>query len=173
MKERVIILVLMLIGPFCFTSYAFSEPAAHGMIRGYVLLPEDIVLATVPKEAKVYIYLTDYTPVNGKDILPWDAPIKEFLEHDIRSLKSHKVAFEFKDLPKGLYGVSFLVDTGRPHVPHGSLHFTAFPGDYAGGTRDNVKLESDQTVEVSMNEGMYVTIPEGYEAPLYSPERDL
>jgi len=170
MKERVIILILVLVSPFCLIPYAFSESASNGTIRGYVLLPEEIVLAEAPKEAKVYTYLNDYTPVDGKEVLPWNAPIKEVIEHDIRSLKSHSVAFEFKDLPKGVYGVSFLIDTGRPHVPHGSLNFTAFPGDYAGGTRGGAKLGSDQTIEVSISEGLYVTIPEGYEAPLYSPE---
>jgi hypothetical protein len=69
-----------------------------------------------------------------------------------------------------MYGVSVLVDTGRPHVPHGSLNFAAYPGDYTGGTKENIELDGDQTVEVSINEGLYVTIPDGYEAPLYSPE---
>jgi hypothetical protein len=170
MKKPFIILILIFISPFCFAPYSFSKSASTGTIRGYVLLPKEIDMATVPKEAKVYIYLNDYTPVHGKEVFPWDAPIKKVIEHDISLLKSHKVAFEFRDLPKGLYGVSVLVDTGRPHVPHGSLDFIAFPGDYAGGTRDNVKVEYNQTIEVSINEGMYVTIPDGYEAPLYSPE---
>jgi hypothetical protein len=170
MEKPVITLILILISSFCFAPYSFAKSASAGTIRGYVLLPKEIDMATVPKEAKVYIYLNDYTPVHGKEVLPWDAPIKKVIERHISSLKSHKVAFEFRDLPEGLYGVSVLVDTGRPHVPHGSLNFTAFPGDYAGGTRDNLKVEHNQTIEVSINEGMYVTIPEGYEAPLYSPE---
>ena len=170
MKKSVIILILVLFTHFCFAPYSFSKSASTGTIRGYVLLPNKIDMATVPKEAKVYIYLKDYTPIGGKEVFPWDAPVKKVIERDISSLKSHRVAFEFKDLPKGLYGVSVLIDTGRPHVPHGSLNFTAFPGDYAGGAKDNVKLEYNQTIEVSINEGTYVTIPAGYDAPLYSPE---
>jgi hypothetical protein len=165
-----LIFILILICLFCFTPCSFSESTSNGTIRGSVLLPKEIDMASVPKEAKLYIYLKDYTPVQGKEVFPWEAPIKKVIEHDISSLKSHKVAFEFRDLPKGIYGVSVLIDTGRPHVPHGSLNFTAFPGDYAGGTKDNVKLEYNQTIEVSINEGMYVTIPEGYESPLYAPE---
>lgn len=170
MRKTVMIISLILISPFCFTSYSLSKNTSNGTIKGYVLLPKEIDVATVPQEAKVYIYLNDYTPIHGKEVYPWDAPIRKVLVHDISSLKSHRVAFEFRDLPKGIYGVSVLVDTGRPHVPHGSLKFTAFPGDYAGGTRDNVKLEYNQTIEVSIAEGMYVPIPEGYKAPLYSPE---
>jgi hypothetical protein len=55
-------------------------------------------------------------------------------------------------------------------VPPGSLNFTAFPGDYTGGMKDNVKLESGRTIEVSIKSGMYITIPDGYKAPLYSPD---
>ena len=80
------------------------------------------------------------------------------------------IPFKFENLPKGSYGVSVLIDTGRPHVPPGSLNFTAFPGDYAGSIKSNVKLESNQTIEVSIEKGLYVTIPDGYDAPLYASE---
>jgi hypothetical protein len=150
--------------------YSYAESESKGKIKGYVLLPYKIDTATVPNEAKVYIYLKDYTPKDGKEILPWEAPIKKVIDLQINSLRDHKVFFEFRDLPKGMYGVSVLVDTGRPHVPYGSLDFTAYPGDYAAGTKENKELEGDQTVEVSINEGLYVTIPDGYDAPLYSPE---
>ena len=66
--------------------------------------------------------------------------------------------------------MSVLVDTGRPHVPQGSLNFTAFPGDYAGGTQKELDLEDGQIVEVSISEGLYVSVPDGYQAPLYSTE---
>jgi hypothetical protein len=36
--------------------------------------------------------------------------------------------------------------------------------------KDNVKLESGRTIEVSIKSGMYITIPDGYKAPLYSPD---
>jgi hypothetical protein len=140
------------------------------MIRGFVLIPDDIELSTAPEEAKVYIYLVDYTPKEGKKVPPWEAPTKEVKEFQVNTLKSHKVVFEFGGLQKGRYGVSVLVDTGRPHVPKGSLNFTAFPGDYAGGTQKEWDVEDGQTVEVSISEGLYVTIPDGYQAPLYSPE---
>ncbi|GMR06101.1 MAG: hypothetical protein BMS9Abin25_0684 [Gammaproteobacteria bacterium] len=169
MKKPVIILILILVSPFYFTPYSFSNAASTGTIRGYVLLPNKIDMASVPKEAKVYIYLKDYTPKNGREVFPWDAPIKKVIDFDINSLKKYRITFEFRDLQEGIYGVSVLVDTGRPHVPHGSLNFTAFPGDYAGGTKENLKLESSQTIEVAIMEGLYVTIPDGYEAPLYSP----
>ena len=89
----------------------------------------------------------------------------------IKSLKNHRIFFEFKELPKGIYGISVLVDTGRPHVPEGSLNFTAWPGDYAGGTNENLIIEEGQTVEVSISDGLYVSIPDGYQAPLYSPDQ--
>jgi hypothetical protein len=127
-------------------------------------------MAAAPKEAKVFVYLSDYTPKDGKEVYPWDAPVKKVMDFEIRSLKTHILAFEFGDLPKGVYGVSVLVDTGRPHVPQGSLNFTTFPGDYAGGTKENLELDNNQTIEVSIEEGMYLTIPAGYEAPLYSSE---
>lgn len=169
-QRSLIIVIVVLLNLFFAITYSFSESASKGEIKGYVLLPNRIDIPTVANEAKVYIYLTDYTPKDGKEIFPWEAPIKEVIDFKINSLRDHKVFFEFRDLPKGMYGVSVLVDTGRPHVPHGSLNFTAYPGDYAGGTKENVNIEGDQTVEVSINEGLYVTIPDGYDAPLYSPE---
>jgi hypothetical protein len=163
-------IILLLIGFFCLIPCSCSKSSSGGKIKGSVLLPDKIDIATVPKEAKVYIYLKDYSPVNGKDVLPWEAPTKKVIEHQINSLENHRINFEFKNLPSGLYGVSVLVDTGRPHVSKGSTDFTAFPGDYTGGTKDNIKLEDNQTVEVSIESGMYLTIPDGYDAPLYSPE---
>ena len=170
MQRTLNISIVLLLTIFCFTTYSFAEYDLLGNIKGYVLLPNRIDIATVPNEAKVYIYLKDYTPKDGKEVFPWEAPIKEVIDFQINLLGDHSVAFEFKDLPKGRYGVSVLIDTGRPHVPHGSLNFTAYPGDYTGGTKENIALEGDQTVEVSINEGLYVTIPDGYEAPLFSPE---
>lgn len=170
MQRSLIILIVVLLNFFFVTTHSYAESVSKGKIKGSVLLPNRIDIATVPNEAKVYIYLKDYTPKEGKEVLPWEAPIKKVIDFQINSLRDHKVAFEFRDLPNGMYGVSVLVDTGRPHVPHGSLNFTAYPGDYTGGTKENMKLEGDQIVEVSITEGLYVTIPEGYDAPLYSPE---
>lgn len=170
MKKPAIIFILVLSSLFCFKPFSFSKSSSTGAIKGYVLLPSEIDMSMVPKEAKVYIYLKNYTPKHGKEVFPWDAPIIKVLDFEISTLRSHRVSFEFTDLPKGMYGVSVLVDTGRPHVLHGSLNLTAFPGDYTGGTRENVILEYNQTVEVSIDEGLYVTIPDGYEAPLYSTE---
>ena len=166
---KVYLILLFIISLF---SVSCSNPKSGpmGKIRGYVLLPDKIETATVPKEAKVYIYLQDYTPRNGKKVLPWEAPIKRVIEYEISSVKSHKIAFQFADLREGTYGVSVLVDTGRPHVLPGSLNFTAFPGDYAGCSKDIVKLEHNQIKEVSIGEWFYVTIPDGYEAPTYSAE---
>lgn len=163
-------IILLFIGFFCLIPFSCSKSSTGNNIQGYVVLPDKIDIVTVPKEAKVYIYLKDYSSVNGKDILPWEAPTKKVIEHQISSLKNHRINFEFKNLPSGLYGVSVLVDTGRPHMRKGSVDFTAFPGDYTGGTKDNVKLEDNQTIEVSIESGMYLTIPDGYDAPLYSPE---
>jgi hypothetical protein len=170
MKKRVILLVSTLIGLFCLTPCALSKSAANSTIKGYVILSKKIVLASAPQAAKVYIYLSDYTPVDGKEVFPWDAPVTEVIAHDLSLLKHHKVAFQFENLAQGQYGVSVLVDTGRPHVPKGSQNFTAFPGDYAGGTKEKLILGPNQTIEVSITEGMYVTIPEGYQAPLFSPQ---
>ena len=147
-----------------------TESGSNGTIRGFVLVPKEIDLATAPNEAKLYIYLVDYTPKEGKQVPPWEAPTKGVKASQINTLKNHKVSFEFGGLGKGKYGVSVLVDTGRPHVPEGSLNFTAFPGDYAGGTQEELDVEDGQAVEVSISEGLYVTVPEGYQAPLYSPE---
>ncbi len=147
-----------------------SDSRSSGMIRGFVPVPEEIELSAAPKEAKLYVYLVDYTSKGDKEVLPWEAPSKEVKEFQINRLKDHKVSFEFGGLREGKYGVSVLVDTGRPHVRDGSLNFTAFPGDYAGGTRQELDLEDGQTLEVSISEGLYVSIPEGYQAPLYSTE---
>lgn len=146
-----------------------SPSGANGAITGVVRLPNDIELSAVPLEAKIYIYLVDYTPSNGKVVPPWEAPILNVVNTSIKLLEQHRVSFEFKDLPKGVYGISVLVDTGRPHVPDGSLNFTAYPGDYAGGTDENISIEEGQTVEASIDDGLYVSIPDGYQAPLYSP----
>ena len=140
---------------------------SNGTIKGYVLLPNEIDMSASAKEAKVYIYLRDVTPVGGKKVLPWEAPIKKILAREIRPLKDHRIDFEFKELTKGVYAVSVLIDTGRPHVPRGSHNFTAHPGDYAGGVEDNIKLEGNETFEVSIESGMYISIPDGYTAPLY------
>ena len=170
MPRPFIIFASALLTLLLLTTYAYPQSASLGTIKGYVQLPRRIDIAHVPNEATVYIYLQDYTPQAGKEVPPWEAPIKKVIDLKINSLRSHKVSFEFRDLPKGIYGVSVLIDTGRPHVPQGSVNFTAYPGDYAGGTAENVTLEADQTVEVSIEEGLYVTIPDGYDAPLYSPE---
>jgi hypothetical protein len=169
MRLARIIGICLLIGSFGLLSCS-SGSGSSGTIKGYVLLPNEIVISETAEEAKIYIYLKDYTPEGGKEVLPWEAPIKEVIERDIRPLKSHRVDFEFKDLPEGVYGVSVLIDTGRPHVLPGSHNFTAFPGDYTGGVTDNVELKSNETVEVSIKYGMYVSIPDGYTAPLYSSD---
>ena len=143
---------------------------SNGTIKGYVSLPNEITLSASAKEAKAYIYLRDFTPVDGKKVLPWDAPVKKILAREIRSLKEHRIDFEFKGLTKGVYLVSVLIDTGRPHVPRGSHNLTAYPGDYAGGVEDNIKIEGNETVEVSIKSGMYVSIPDGYTAPLFSSD---
>ena len=147
-----------------------SDSSSGATIKGHVVLAKKIDLSAAAEEADIYIYLKDYTSRDGKEVLPWEAPIKEVITRQIRPLKSHRVAFEFKDLPEGVYGVSVLIDTGRPHVRPGSRNFTAFPGDYTGGVTDNVELKSNETVEVSIKDGMYVTIPDGYTAPLYSSD---
>jgi hypothetical protein len=140
------------------------------MIKGFVSVPDNIELSSAPEQAKIFIYLVDYTPEGDKEVLPWEAPIKEVKDLQINSLQSRNVAFEFGGLQTGRYGVSVLVDTGRPHVPKGSLNLTAFPGDYAGGTQKELDVEEGKTVEVSISEGLYVSIPDGYQAPLYADE---
>ena len=160
----------MLLGLFGLAVFSCTESGSSGMIRGFVLIPDEIELSTAPEEAKLFIYLVDYTPKGDKEVLPWEAPTREVKEFQINTLKNHKVSFEFGGLREGKYGVSVLVDTGRPHVPEGSLNFTAFPGDYAGGAQEELDVDDGQAVEVSISEGLYVSIPEGYQAPLYSPE---
>lgn len=166
MRTAWIICICITIGLFGLFSCS-SNSGSRGTIRGHVLLPNEIDISAAAEEAKIYVYLKDYTPKDGKEVLPWEAPIKEVIEMEIRPLKSRRVSFEFKDLPEGVYGVSVLIDTGRPHVRPGSQNFTAFPGDYTGGVTDNVELESNETVEVSIKYGMYVSVPDGYTAPLY------
>ncbi len=164
------LLVLALIDVLLFAPTAFSQSTPKGKLSGYVQLPVEVDIATAAEEAKVYIYLLDYTSRKGKTPFPWEAPITRVEDMEIRALKSHKVMFQFRDLPAGTYGVSVLIDTGRPHVRPGSKNFTAFPGDYAGGTKENVKLENNQSIEVSIEEGLYVSVPDDYKAPVYSPE---
>jgi hypothetical protein len=166
MKLFRIIGVYLIIGSFGLLSCS-SNSGSSATINGHVLLPNEIDISATAEEAKIYIYLKDYTPEDGEDVLPWEAPIKEVIKREIRPLKSHRVSFEFKGLPEGVYGVSVLIDTGRPHVPSGSHNFTAFPGDYTSGVTDNVELKSNETVEVSIKYGMYVSVPDGYTAPLY------
>ena len=148
----------------------FPGSAGTAAIKGSVLLPEQIQPASAPKEARVIIYLQNFTAEKGRQVLPWEAPVVKSVAYEFRSLKDRSVAFAFENLPKGTYSVSVLVDAGRPHVPRGSTNFTAFPGDYAGGTKENIDLDDHQTIEVFISEGFYVTIPEGYEAPLYAPQ---
>jgi hypothetical protein len=169
-KKISVLLFLVCIHTLFSEGCSSSKPDPDGTIRGHVLLPEKIEMATLPEEAKVFIYLKDFTPKDGKEVPPWEAPVKKVIDLQIRALEHHRIPFEFKNLPKGLYGVSVLIDTGRPHVSPGSLNFTAFPGDYAGGLKSNVKLENNQTVEVYVEKGLYVTIPDGYDAPLYAGE---
>jgi len=172
MKKNALILLRMaaVIGLLFFAIISYSQSATGGNISGAVLIPDEIELATVPKEAKIYIYLKDYTPYNGKEVLPWEAPTRQVVDAYIKSLQNHWVSFEFRELPKGIYGISVLVDTGRPHVAKGSLNFTAYPGDYAGGTKESIIIKQGQTVEVLISEGLYVSIPDGYQAPLYAPD---
>ena len=134
-----------------------------------MVIPARVDLSAVPPEAKLFIYLKDYTPKAGKAVLPWEAPTLEVIDLTIRSLKGHRVSYVFGDLPAGSYGVSVLIDTGRPHVTPGSRDFTAYPGDYAGGSRDDVVLGPGGVVELSIDNGLYVPIPAGYEAPVYLP----
>lgn len=154
------------------TLFACSASIADstGVIKGHVLLPGRLHADDLDKQAKVYIYLSDYTPKGHGQVFPWDAPIVKVQTRAIASLNDHKVDFKFIDLKKGIYGVSVLLDTGRPHVPPGSRNFTAFPGDYTGGSHDEIKLDGGLTVEVSIDSGLYVSIPDGYDAPLYPPD---
>ncbi len=154
----------------CIIFYSCSQSKPDCTIKGYVTLPKAIDPAAAPKEAFIYIYLEDYTPKDGKKVMPWDASVMKVVDVAIYSLTSHQVPFAFNKLPEGLYGVSVLIDIGRPHVSKGSTNFIAYPGDYAGGTKENVQLEKGQTKEVMIKDGMYVTIPEGYESPLYLNE---
>ncbi len=158
-------------GLLCLVLCSCSKPdPAGGTIAGHVRLAGKIDIASAPREAKVYVYLKELTPKAGKAVPPWETPVLDVQAFGIRGMKDRKVAFAFRDLAKGEYGVSVLVDTGRPHVPDGSRNFAALPGDYAGGTKENVKVEPGRTTEVVIEEGLYVTIPDGYEAPLYAPE---
>ncbi len=169
MKSNMVILLRMVVIGFL-AIISCSQSGTSGTITGVVLLPSKIELATVAMEAKIYIYLKDYTPNNGKEVPPWEAPIRNVVDAHIKSLTNHRVSFEFKDLSKGIYGISVLVDTGRPHVPDGSLNFTAFPGDYVSGTKESLNIEEGQIVEASISDGLYVSIPDGYQAPLYSSD---
>jgi len=172
MKTNLLSLLRMavVVGLLFLAIISCSPSATGGNITGFVLIPGEIDLAAVPKEARIYIYLQDYTPSNGKEVLPWEAATRKAADFQINSLQNHRVPFEFSELPKGIYGISVLVDTGRPHVAEGSLNFTAYPGDYVGGTKENLNLKEGQTVEVSISKGLYVSIPDGYQAPLYAPE---
>jgi len=168
--KKPIALTALLVALFSFIANAYSESSSSGVIKGSVSLPAEIDLPAAPKEAKVYVYLSDYTPKEGKRVAPWEAPIKKVIFFRLNSLEAHDITFAFTQLPQGIYSVSVLVDTGRPHVPEGSQNYIAYPGDYAGGTKENLGLEKDQIIEVSINRGLYVTVPGGYTAPLYSPE---
>ncbi len=171
MKANLLLFIQFVLVGFIFiavTSCSKSDVSGH--ITGVVQIPNKIKLATVAKEAKVYIYLKDYTPNSSKEVMPWEAPVRKVVEAHINSLQDHNIPFEFKDVPKGIYRVSVLVDTGRPHVTEGSSNFTAFPGDYTGGTNQNLAVGYGQTVEVVIRDGLYVSIPDGYQAPLYLPD---
>lgn len=169
MKRGILVLLslFLICSPTIYPSDAHA--ASKGKIQGTVVIPARIDLSTAPPEAKIFIYLKDYTPKASRAVLPWEAPTLDVIDLGIRSLKGHDVAFVFGDLPGGRYGVSVLIDTGRPHVLPGSRDFTAYPGDYAGGTRDDVVLDPGGPVEISIDDGLYVPIPDGYEAPVYPP----
>ena len=69
MQNPSIILVTRIISLLCLVICSCSDSASNGIIKGHVLLPNEIDMATVPKEAKGYIYLKDYTPgENSKGI---------------------------------------------------------------------------------------------------------
>jgi len=170
MEKTILVLSFLLLITFYVLPFPVSHAASKGIIRGHVIIPKDIVFSMAPKEAKIFIHLNDYTPKAGRTVLPWEAPTLMVIEHDLKSLTRHRVDFEFSQISGGRYGVSVLIDMGRPHVPRGSHNFTAYPGDYAGGTTEDIELGQDQHVEISIDGGLYVTIPEGYDAPLYAPE---
>lgn len=170
MGKTLINISIVLAGLLCIMLLSCSKPNSGGAIKGYVLMPKGIDRENMPPEAKLFIYLRDYSPKQGKEVAPWEAPIKKVLDFKIDSLKDQKVSFKFGALPKGVYHVSVLIDTGRPHVSPGSLNFTAYPGDYTGGTKENIELKDGQIKEISITEGSYLTIPKGYKAPLYFTE---
>ena len=91
-----------LLGLLWLAVIACSESGSKGMIRGFVLIPDDIELSTAPEQAKIYIYLVDYTPKEGKEVPPWEAPTKEVKEFQINTLNSHKIAFEFEEFRPAL-----------------------------------------------------------------------
>jgi hypothetical protein len=70
MQRSPIILIVVLLNFFFVTTHSYAESVSKGNIKGYVLLPNRIDIATVPNEATVYIYLKDYTPKDGKEVLP-------------------------------------------------------------------------------------------------------
>lgn len=166
MKLRADIRTVM-VALLAFAITSCSPSKTSGSIKGVVQIPNDIKLEEAPAEAKVYIALKNYATKEGKPIPPWEAPTLEVVETQINALERHRMSFAFQGVPTGIYGISVLIDTGRPHVHGGSLDFTAYPGDYAGGTNEHLRIEADQTVEVSISEGLYVPIPDGYQAPLY------
>jgi hypothetical protein len=55
-------------------------------------------------------------------------------------------------------------------VRQGSTAFSAYPGDYTGGLADDVVLKEDQPIYITIDQGLYLPVPDGYDAPLYDPE---
>jgi len=160
---------------------AETRATAHGTgaITGTVLIPADLDVTASPPEAKLFIYLSDYTSKDGHAVMPWAAPIVQVIDHPIAALATvgtRHVPFEFTQLPPGTYGVSVLFDTGKPHVPITFLErcrarfLIAHPGDYAGGTEQEIHLGAGQVETVSIDKGMFVTVPEGYQSPVYDHE---
>ena len=162
--------------------YATTKtPTASGSatLKGTVLIPIDLDLAASLPEAKLFIYASDYTPKAGHAVMPWEAPIIQVIEHPIAALASagtRHVPFEFTRLPPGLYGVSVLFDIGKPHVPVTFLErcrarfLIANPGDYAGGTEQEIALGAGQSESVTIDKGFFVPVPKGYQSPLYDHE---
>lgn len=135
-----------------------------------VNIPDRVDVSQVSEKAYVYVSLNDFTPKGGKEPKPWEAPLLRTGKHQLVKIETAEVTSRFDNLPDGVYGISVLIDAGRPYVRDGSSDFTAYPGDYAGGTTENVQLEGGRTIKVSVSDGMYISVPEGYESPDYLPE---
>ena len=166
MKARYKLLCLGILAILLAIISCSSEPA-NGRVSGIVIIPIAVDPRKASEHAKVFVYVRDYTSIKVEERELQQGPIVAVQDYLVGQLESNELSFEFPQLKPGTYQISVLIDLGRPHVSPGSQTFVAYPGDYSGWTKPNIRVVAGETKEVKIDYGIYITIPEGYQSPLY------